>query len=81
MARRSIRYKQDYVSYWNGKGQYGKVRVLRMMIRKKKRYEKNKNKVRNGLKRINGELYQVCDYQPLGSFNTSWCKYPCEGDC
>ena len=79
---RRFGYKQDYVSYWEGKGEYGKMRVLRMRIRKKKRYDKMKNKLRNGLKRgSDGRLYQICDYQPVGSFSTSWCEYPCQGDC
>ncbi len=81
MATRGMKYKEDYVTYWNKQGEYGKMRALRMLIRKKKRYDKNKNKIRNGLKRVDGRLMQVCDYQPMGSFNTSWCEYPCNGDC
>lgn len=78
---RKLFYKQDYVSYWNDKGEYGKMRVLRMRIRKQKRYDKMKNKVRNGLKRdSDGKLWQLCDYQP-GFSNSSWCEYPCNGDC
>lgn len=79
MARRGIKYKLDYVSYWNSKGDYGRMRVLRMRIRKQKRYDKMKNKVRNGLKRIDGKLYQLCDYQP--NYGGNWCEYPCNGDC
>lgn len=45
MSRRSqqpkrIRYKQDYVSYWNSKGTYGIERVTRMERRKHARYLK-----------------------------------------
>lgn len=35
-----IQYKQDYVSYWNSKGEYGEERVRRMRARKKKRAQK-----------------------------------------
>lgn len=79
MAKRGVKYAKDYITYWNEKGEYGRNRVDRMQMRKKKRYDKHKNKVRNGLKRINGKLYQLCDYQP--GYGDSWCEYPCNGDC
>jgi hypothetical protein len=79
MAKRAK--KMSYSDHWMRQGDYGETRIARMLTRKLKRHEKRANRLRNGLKRINGELYQVCDYQPMGAFNTSWCKYPCEGDC
>ena len=30
----------DYISYWKEKGEYGEIRIQRMIIRKKKRKEK-----------------------------------------
>lgn len=42
MSRRI--YKQDYVSYWNSKGEYGKERVRRMFERKKKRYNQSRKR-------------------------------------
>lgn len=82
MAKRGTKYKEDYVTHWEKQGEYGKLRVLRMRIRKQKRNDKLMNRVRNGLRRTkDGRLQQVCDYQPLGSFHVSWCDYPCQGDC
>lgn len=43
MARykpRSAIYKLDYVSYWNNKGEYGKIRASRMRDRKSRRFIK-----------------------------------------
>lgn len=39
-----IHYKQDYVSYWNSKGEYGKNRVVRMLQRIDARYYKMQEK-------------------------------------
>lgn len=75
--------KISYSEHWMKKGQYGETRIARMLTRKLKRHEKRANRTRNGLRRIDGVLMQLCDYQ--GPFNNyggdSWCRYPCEGDC
>ncbi len=40
MAKRGIKYKDDYVTHWENQGEYGRIRVLRMRIRKQKRFDK-----------------------------------------
>jgi hypothetical protein len=81
---KGLKYPKDYVSFWNEKGDYGKVRASRMLIRKKKRYEKQveRRKNRTGVfyDRDSGKMMQICDYQP-DCFRTSYCEYPCNGDC
>jgi hypothetical protein len=75
-------YNQDYVSYWNNKGDYGEIRVKRMLRRKKKRYEKMLEKKKSNARRYggswldNGKRWQYCEW-PEGSI----CEYPCNGDC
>lgn len=82
MARRGVKYKEDYISYWNSKGDYGKERVSRMMKRKKERYSKQHDKqyVRRRfgtwLDPYTGKRMQYCEW-PEGST----CEFPCNGDC
>jgi hypothetical protein len=82
---RGLTYKEDYVSFWNKKGDYGKNRVKAMRQRKQKRFEKWYEKRKRDSGRPfydkSGRLMKVCDYQPMGSFSTSYCEYPCNGDC
>lgn len=40
LTPKRINYKQDYISYWNNKGEYDEERVRRMLIRKRKRWSK-----------------------------------------
>jgi len=70
---------KTYIQHWKSKGEYGEIRIQRMLARKESRHLKRCSKTRGGFKRINGKLYQVCSYQP--SWQTSWCEYPCNGDC
>jgi hypothetical protein len=83
MRKRKIVYLLDYITFWNNKGDYGKERVRRMRERKRKRFEKwHQRKQRRGYfyDKSRGCMMQVCEYQP--SFNyTSYCEYPCNGDC
>ena len=73
--------KLSYSDFWNQKGEYGKIRVQRMLYRKRERHYKRANRVRGNYRRVDGKLQQVCSYQPLCSFGVNWCDYPCNGDC
>lgn len=80
---RILRYKLDYITFWKQKGQYGETRVSRMRERKRKRFEAwHQRKQRRGYfyDRTRGCMMQVCDYQPSYE-HTSYCEYPCNGDC
>jgi hypothetical protein len=73
----------DYISYWKSKGEYGEIRVARMLRRKKARWERHLENKKNHAKRYggfwtgdDGKRWQYCEW-PEGSI----CEYPCNGDC
>lgn len=80
-----MHYKQDYVSYWLGRGDYGRIRVERMRKRKQKRAEKMLFNCRCGHNRkvrphtcpynedIHGDSYTLCTC-------CSECENNCAGD-
>lgn len=71
--------KETYSEHWLKQGLYGEIRIARMLTRKLNRHYKKVEKTRGRFKRINGQLHQICDYQPNGG--TAYCEYPCNGDC
>lgn len=80
---RNLIYNLDYISFWKQKGEYGKERISRMRERKRKRFEAwHQRKQRRGYfyDRDRGCMMQVCEYQPSYNY-TSYCEYPCNGDC
>jgi hypothetical protein len=83
MRKRKNIYRQDYITFWKAKGQYGETRISRMRERKRKRFEAwYQRKQRRGYfyDRTRGCMMQVCNYQP-NYISTSYCEYPCNGDC
>lgn len=75
--------KQDYITYWNSKGEYGQERVRRMLRRKVDRWNKHIQNKKSRARRYggfwrgdDGKLWQYCEW-PEGSI----CHYPCNGDC
>ncbi len=83
MRKRRTIYSVDYISFWKQKGSYGEIRISRMRERKRKRFEEwHQRKQRRGYfyDRSKGTMRQVCNYQPSMS-HTSYCDYPCNGDC
>lgn len=80
---RDLRYKLDYITFWNQKGLYGEIRISQMKKRKIKRYEKwvqRKQRKAFFYDRTRSCMMQVCDYQPSHNY-TSYCEYPCNRDC
>lgn len=81
-APKRLYYKEDYVSYWNSKGDYGRERVRRMLERKKKRVEKSTKSCRCGNRKKSRD-YHVCpfSYAMYGGGQLCRCCEECTHDC
>lgn len=56
--------------------------ISQLIERKKRRFLKRKQKEKSPfrLKRIDGVLHQICEWQPNYD-ESNWCPAPCNGDC
>jgi len=74
---RNLRYKLDYVTFWNKQGMYGQIRIDRMRARRRKRFEKWLQRKRDRKHQPwfeNGRWIHHCE---MGGT----CEWPCNGDC
>ncbi len=76
--------KKTYFEFWLAKGEYGKIRIARMLQRKQARYEKRTNRGHGSCNHSFGPWHSCPFHEEMnGDYNQRHCRCcsECTHDC